>query len=101
MRIVKSPEDFELSLHFFKHSILSDFFLIEDFNSHLMASLIVEGHFNFAKRAVTQVLGESVLTNSNLVDGHICTVFDFILSLIVYLILYYNYRHLIQNMKIT
>ena len=45
MRVVKSSQYFKFALNFFEDSVLSDLFLIQDFDSNFVTGLLVKCHY--------------------------------------------------------
>jgi len=53
VRVVESTENLQLSLYFFKNTILSYFLLVKNLDRHFMSSLLMESHFDFTEGAVS------------------------------------------------
>lgn len=45
VRVIETPQNFQLSLNLFEDSILSDFLLVENFDRDLVPGLLVKGHY--------------------------------------------------------
>lgn len=71
MRVIESTQDLQLTFDFFEDAELADFLLVEYFDGYFMASLLVEGHSDFSKGTISQVLRESVLSYTYFVYRHI------------------------------
>ena len=71
VRIVESPQNFQLSLYFLKDTKLANFLLVKDLDSHLVTGLFMERHLDFSKCTGPKIFWKAVLTNSYFVDRHI------------------------------